>query len=107
MRIRTIVAALAMTTPILCTGSAFADDPSQGGPPLYCSNKVPYSVDQDHADSQWNVWMGDCYHAYEILPPGGQPSQAACSQVWDGGQGQFRLMTRSEFMGICANPYPY
>lgn len=107
MRIRTIVAVLAMTAPVMCTGSAFADDPNQGGPPLYCSNSAPYPVDQQNAHSRWNVWMADCYHAYEILPPGRRPSQSACSQVWDGGQGQFQIMTHDEFMGICANPYPY
>jgi hypothetical protein len=100
-----MVLALAMTAPIFWTGGASADDPNQGGAPLYCSNSAPYRyrVQSD----EWNRWMGECYHLYEILPPGGKPAQSACAQLWSDRAGEFQYMTNSEVMNTCTNPYPY
>lgn len=105
MRFGAIVAVLALSAPMLWTGCAFADDPDQGGPPLYCSNSAPYRYQVQSAD--WNRWMGECYHLYDLLPRVRSPGQAFCAKLMSDHAGEFCYMTGSEIMSTCTNPYPY
>ena len=92
---------LSLVMPLLSAPCAMADDPNQGGAPMYCRDGNPYL----HDDPHWESWMADCYGVYDHLPAA--KDSAACEQSWQDQSGGFAVMKHDEFMHICSNPWPY